>query len=85
MPRSRTVTEQVGRRSHTSRPDGSRRTHGAGELERHSATAGRQHIDLTHPLGSAADIAGAMLFLASPLAQWITGRSCSSNGGCGVV
>jgi NAD(P)-dependent dehydrogenase (short-subunit alcohol dehydrogenase family) len=38
----------------------------------------------THPLGrlgTAADIAGAVLFLASPLAQWITGQVLPVNGG----
>jgi NAD(P)-dependent dehydrogenase (short-subunit alcohol dehydrogenase family) len=50
---------------------------------------GEQHRALdrlasAHPLGrlgTAADIAGAVLFLASPLAQWITGQVLSVNGG----
>lgn len=45
---------------------------------------GRQHIESTIPLGrvaSAADIAGPIVFLASPLARHITGEILNVNGG----
>ncbi len=48
------------------------------------ADGGREAIEATIPLGRVAspeDIAGAVLFLASPLARHITGEILNVNGG----
>ncbi len=48
------------------------------------ADGGREEIEATIPLGrvaSAEDIAGSVVFLASPLARHITGEILNVNGG----